>query len=57
MKFMADFKKAAGRKMFDRWLATMGPGNIRCDDVIFSVSARNDSRVLSLMSALRVNAD
>ena len=33
----------------------MGPGNLRCDDVIFFVGAHNESRALSLMSALPVN--
>ena len=34
----------------------MGPGNLRCDDVIFFVGAHNESRALSLMSALPVNS-
>jgi hypothetical protein len=33
----------------------MGPGNLRCDDVIFFVGAHNESCALSLMSALPVN--
>jgi hypothetical protein len=34
----------------------MGPGNLRCDDVIFFVGAHNESSALSLMSALPVNS-
>jgi hypothetical protein len=34
----------------------MGPGNLRCDDVIFFVGAHNESCALSLMSALPVNS-
>ncbi len=34
----------------------MGPGNLRCDDVIFFVGAHNESCALSLMSALQVNS-
>ena len=34
----------------------MGPGNLRCDDVILFVGAHNESCALSLMSALRVNS-
>jgi hypothetical protein len=36
--------------------ATLGPGKDPVRDAIFSVGARNESRVLSLMSALPVNA-
>jgi hypothetical protein len=36
--------------------ATAGRGKYPVRDAIFSVGARNESRVLSLMSALRVNA-
>jgi hypothetical protein len=54
---MASFKKAAGRKMFDRRLCSMGPGNIRCDDVIFSVGARNASRVLDVRDDFRIKGE
>jgi DNA-binding protein H-NS len=36
--------------------ATLGPGKDPVRDAIFSVGARNESRELSLMSALPVNA-
>jgi hypothetical protein len=36
--------------------ATLGPGKDPVRDAIFSVGARNESRVLSLMSALAVNS-
>jgi hypothetical protein len=36
--------------------ATVGQGKYPVRDAIFSVGARNESRVLSLMSALPVNA-
>src|ERR1700704_3795031 len=42
-------------KCFDRRLSDGGSGKYPVRDVIFSVGARNDSRVLSLMSALPVN--
>jgi len=35
--------------------ATVGPEISGCDDVILTVGARNESRVLILMSALTVN--
>src|SRR5450631_1708889 len=34
----------------------MGPGNLRCDDIIFFAGAHNESCALSLMSALPVNS-
>ena len=34
----------------------MGPGNLRCDDVILFVGAHNESCALSLMFALPVNS-
>jgi hypothetical protein len=42
--------------MFDRRLCDGGSGKCRRDDVIFSVGARNESCMLSLMSALPVNS-
>jgi hypothetical protein len=42
--------------VFDRQLCDGGSGKDPVRDAIFSVGARNESRVLSLMSALPVNA-
>ena len=42
--------------VFDRQLCDGGSGKDPVRDAIYSVGARNESRVLSLMSALPVNA-
>jgi hypothetical protein len=57
MKWLADFqtKPPAGKCSTDGF-ATLNPGKYPVRDVIFSAGARNESRVLSLMSALSVNS-